>query len=105
MSASNQKTRRSAAQWQQIFKQFEFSGLSQQAFCEHQGIALSTFCKWRQQLFGESISPAPSLDRNEALFTPLSIEDCVPAQANTASWDIELQLGGGCILRIRSNAC
>ena len=44
--------RRSAAQWQALLEAYERSGLSQRTFCQQQGLALSSFVRWRRQLAG-----------------------------------------------------
>ena len=52
--------RRSAAQWQTLVGEYAASGLSQQAFCERRGVALSTFCQWRRRLAAQTAESAPA---------------------------------------------
>lgn len=50
MADTGNYDRRSRAQWRALVVGYEASGLSQRAFCERRGVALSTFRHWREQL-------------------------------------------------------
>ncbi len=88
--------RRSAEQWRDLITRFEQSGQTREGFCAEHGLALSSFNRWRQKLRrdfarGEGVV-------GEALFVELTPE---AASSVTLAWDVELQLGGGMILRLR----
>jgi hypothetical protein len=94
--SSNRRIRRSAEQWQQIIDEQAGSGLSQIAFCERKGIALSTFAHWKRRLS----SAVTDSDANDSKRSSPWID--LGALAGSASgWDIELDLGGGVCLRLR----
>lgn len=94
------KIRRSRAEWREFLASYERSGLSQQTFCEQHGLALSTFCKWRRDLgSAASTVPAPVFAELEVSSSP---EAPVDPPADHLGWDIELALGDGVVLRIRS---
>ena len=99
-NSSQPKIRRSRAQWQSILDEFDKSGLSMSAFCEQQGLPLSSFFKWRSILKGkpkktEQVQPAP-------LFVEISpTQEAHPS--SQPDWDMELILGNGVILRMRQS--
>ena len=102
------KVRRSPEEWQALIKQFNQGQLSRQAFCKQQSLALSTFDLWRRRLkIVDAKPPRPS----EAMFVELSSSDDSRSSAQSGqplptstSWDIELQIGDGVVLRLRQ-AC
>jgi len=81
--------RRTRGEWRAIMSRFERSGQGRREFCEAEGLVLGTFSWWRREL-GRS-GPGGS-----ALFVELA-----DGQAAAASWDAELDLGGGMVLRVR----
>lgn len=99
----------SAEQWQSTMERFAASGLSQALFCQQQGLAMSTFSKWRKQLglVGTTVAqktnnaflplaamtPSPALPAKE----PSQFDD----HPDDSDWQVELTLGGGITLRIR----
>ncbi len=98
-------------QWQQIMTDFAASGLTQKQFCSQQGLAPSTFSKWRKQL-GLVQAPSTTNEESHADFQPFmsmalaSPTDVMPVAQydNTVSdWDVELALGSGMTLRIRTS--
>lgn len=102
---SNKHGRRSASEWRALMRAFSHSGETRTQFCERHGVALSTFAWWRSHLRHESVAvpqttPAPA----SALFVELAPEDN-PAAADSARWDVELELGSGVFLRLRRGAC
>lgn len=91
--ATQRRVHRDAVAWQRIISEHQASGLSQRAFCEAQGIGLSTLQRWRQAL-KHSGSRAPA--RVAAPFIALQREAVAPS-----GWALELELGGGVTLRLR----
>ncbi len=99
MNSSRSRVRRSDEEWQNIIHQYEQSGQTQEAFCDGQSLALSTFNRWRQRL--HAVSTPPPVSREETAFVELStLDEAVIAPPSTA-WDVELQLGADIILRLR----
>ena len=93
-----QKTRRTVDQWQNLMTTYEDSGLSQQIFCQQQGIATSTFYSWRKKL-GEQNTPEDSPLQQDR-FIDLTPPIVSPAIEN--SWDVELAFSTGMPLRLRT---
>ena len=77
---------------------FEASGQTQAVFCAGRGVGLSTFCRWRQKLGVDGLDLGPN---DGTAFVELA-----PGVAAAPTWDVELDLGGGTVLRVRrSPAC
>ena len=87
-SGSRQK-RRTRAQWTEILRHCDASGLSSRQFCRREGLALSSFQRWRGQI-GRAV-------------TPDFVELVPPSTSSTpsASWALELSLPNGVCLRLR----
>lgn len=101
MTATTVKTRRPQArrseiQWRELFDRFEDSAQTRERFCREQGIALSSFDRWRTKL-REHPPTQPKISANP-VFVELSSDTPTPV---TPAWDVELQLGAGVILRLR----
>ena len=82
---------RSVEQWQSLVDDHARSGLSQSEFCRQHGLTQSALFNWRRRL------AAPA--RKPQLASPFI--EISPPVANTQHWDVELELGGGRILRVR----
>ena len=91
--------RRSAAQWQALIERFEREGQTRRRFCAAHGLALSTFDLWRRKLRAAS---AQSGQEAEALFVELS--GAAVERTRAPSWEVELELGAGVVLRVRRAA-
>ena len=91
--ATRKRRCRSASEWRSIMARQEASGLSGEGFCEAEGIGRSAFWRWRRRLADEDAARAG----DGVAFVELSAEP--------ASWDVELELGAGVVLRVRRPAC
>ena len=99
------RVRRTAAQWRKLVEQFERTGQTRGRFCAANGLAPSTFDRWRRKL---SATPAPVAEaRPEPLFvepTPPAPTQTSAASTGTEAWEAELELGAGVVLRLRRAA-
>ncbi len=84
--------RRRDEQWKDILERFDSSGLSVKAFCGAESISTASYYRWRQRL-GKVGERAQAIEG--ASFIELGPLEGRPA------WDIELELGGGLVLRLR----
>jgi len=90
MARSKQRyRRRSAAEWEAIIARQEDSGLSQEAFCQREGLARTTFERWRRKLRGPAEKAVEFIDLTPAL----------PPAAR--GWELEVRLPGGISLQFR----
>jgi hypothetical protein len=95
-----QRIRREPDEWRDIIRRFEQSGQTQEQFCTQHRLGLSTFNRWRQRL--RHPQPAPSRGGDKALFIELEPTASVTPPL---SWDVELELGGGVVLRLGRTGC
>ena len=93
---SGRRTRRTASEWRELVSQFERGGQSRKEFCSLQGLSLSTFDLWRRKLRG---TPSQREPRSESMF----VEVAQVEPTRSLSWDVELELGAGVVLRVRSS--
>ncbi|MCP4936691.1 MAG: hypothetical protein GY927_21435 [bacterium] len=80
------KTRRTKAEWQALIEKFEQSGLDAEQFCQQVRIPSHRFHWWQARLSKQG-STAPFIELSPPQAAPL--------------WDVELELGGAVILRLR----
>ena len=92
---TRRRTQRTAAEWRSIMARFEAGGLTGEAFCAAEGIGSSAFWRWRRRLADEDAARAGN---GGPAFVELS-------GAGGAAWDVELELGGGVVLRVRRPPC
>ena len=77
--------RRSSEDWRELVREFEASGETLKAWCGGRGLSTKTLSNWRSR-FREGGAPA---------FVPVAESGPPPAL------EVELDLGGGAVLRLR----
>ena len=87
--------RRSAGEWQELIARFERSGQTRKRFCALEKLAPSTFDLWR----GKVREHCTVGNEEEAIFVGLS--GAQEATGCSRSWEVELELGAGVVLRVR----
>ena len=86
-------TQRSTEQWRSLINESKQSPLSDKQFCLKNKIPTSSFYKWRK-VFQHKKQPADFID------ITASID---PSAKNLeTTWQVELELGNGVILRVRA---
>jgi hypothetical protein len=90
--------RRGRDEWARLFSEQAESGLSQRAFCESRHLSVSTFCNAKRRAGAAARDGAPGIGGD---FIPI-IFDTETSEPATERWNIELDLGSGVVLRIRS---
>ena len=102
MSKSGTRSLRlTAAQWDALLEEQSRSGLTQEAFCRTRGLGYSTFGMWRARL-RRKVTDAGAKRRGitpRAAFIELPTVFPEPAQID-GTLQVELELGGGVILRV-----
>jgi hypothetical protein len=81
------RNRRSREQWRQLIDEQQASELSQAAFCQARGIALSSFGYWKRRLARPT--------------APDWLELPVDLSGSANGWEIKLSLGDGVVLRLK----
>lgn len=86
--------RLSKQQWQAIITEQQKSGMTQSDFCRSKGLGLATFYNWKRKL--------NSVENTATETSPQWVELPVVNQPSPQqAWDIELELPGNVILRMR----
>jgi hypothetical protein len=89
--AERRGQRRSEAQWRALIERFRSSGLGVEAFCRAESISAASFYRWRQRSLG---APSGAEHRAPRFFD-------LGALGGGERWELELELGGGRVLRLR----
>ena len=89
-------TRRTRAQWSALIAQYRGSALTQKAFCSTHGLAISSFGKALREAREDSADTERS-----AAFVPVLVDSAAHDVGPSSTWDVELTLGAGIVLRIR----
>ena len=98
MSKGMKRARRSPAQWQRLIAEQAESDLTQSAFCRARGISPSSLKYWKRRLAAPTARIA---DVSEPGFVELTAAVADHMVAGGGSWDVELDLGTGMVLRLR----
>ena len=89
MSKPRRYVRRSPEEWRRILDELAVSGLDRSTFCREKGLVRETLRQAEQRL---------GLNEQAATFVELSSE--FVGHGVERSWDIELELGDGMVLRL-----
>ncbi len=89
------RPRRTETQWKRTFEKYDRSGLTQEQFCEREGLALATFATRRRKLHAAKLAPVP------AGFVEVCIPDQAPPAAQDFAGELVVELPYGVILRFR----
>lgn len=95
---SKVRTQRTRAQWKSLVEDLTTSGLTKAAFCKKRGIATSCLYRWQKIFAGNSAAP-------DFIDITRPVTSALPTQAVTDTnlhWQVELELGTGIVLRIRT---
>jgi hypothetical protein len=93
-------TRRSKAQWQELITNFKHSDLTLEAYCQQHRIAPSGFYSWRKR-FESELTPEKLTDALIDITQPLKTQ-ATAMDTDKKTWQIELELSTGCVLRIKT---
>ena len=88
VTKTNGRVKRSAADWQEIMKQYEQSGRSRAAFCRSRSIPESTFDLWYRKLQSKKA-------RQEF------VEIKPVEETSIGGWLVEIELPDGTLARVR----
>jgi len=103
MERKKQYNRYGVDYWLKHIKGWEQSGLSHRVYCRQHQLALSTFYQWKKRLSGNSFSSSEPSTLPE--FIDLSVPSIPLSNQDNLSWDIELSLGSGVVLRLSQRSC
>jgi putative transposase len=91
--------RRSAQAWREVVGQFAQSGLTEEAFCEREGLGVKLFHRWR---FKRGSAPMrAAADKVAAVSGPTAkFVELVPLKNGGSRLEMRLDLGGGVLLHV-----
>ena len=95
-ASTHKRVRHSREEWRALVSRFEQSGQTREAFCAETGISVSTLRRWSSRLRER---PRPAVSQ-APVFVELPAEQR-KASASAPPWEVELQLGGDVVLRLR----
>lgn len=87
-NGNKQHVRRAASEWQDIIKRQVESGLGIEVFCDREGIAKSSFSKWKRNL------------KKETQFSKKGFVELLPKKAEQTPLRVEIQFPNGSVLRV-----
>lgn len=91
--------RRSAQAWREVVARFSQSGLTEEAFCEREGLGVKLFHRWRVKR--SSLPPRPSADTAAPVSVPTAgFVDLGALRGGSSRLDVRLDLGGGVTLHL-----
>jgi len=93
------RTIRRETEWQSLLSEYAASNLSQKAFCESHQLSMSSFYQWKKRLSSGEPNETNFIDISDQV-RGHSFEQENPEQ--TPAYQIELELGFGIVLRVRS---
>jgi hypothetical protein len=88
--------RRTRAQWSTLLEQYGQSAQTQTALCASRGLPISSFTSALRRACEDGVDVAPP-----SAFVAVEV-DVMAHATPSLSWDVELTLGAGIVLRIRS---
>lgn len=96
MAVEGKKTwrRRSRAQWGAVFDRFAASGLGVEAFCDREGVSVSSFRRWRGLLAAEAPRPEPEAAVERAGF----VDAGLLGVGSGGRLELRVELGVGVVL-------
>jgi hypothetical protein len=98
-SQPEKRVMRTRSQWQALLDEFNGSGLTKVAFCKQYGVSTSSLNRW-QRILEKKSGSADFIDVTEPLFSaPITSS---PTGEGDDAWQVELVLGAGVVLRLRT---
>ena len=95
--------RRSAEEWRTIFERRAASGLSIGAFCRREGIAQSSYERWRTHLAEGRCAADAVVSRAETGFVEAGLLGSLARADAGARTELRLELGHGIVLHVVRN--
>ena len=99
-NAGGTHQRRSAEEWRDIFERRAASGLSIATFCQREGIAKSSYERWRTQLAHAARDAGTALSRTGAGFVDAGVLAHRVTADTAERIDLRLELGHGIVLHV-----
>lgn len=95
--AGRTRKRRSPEQWRALVEAQSRSDLTQQAFCEREGISVMSLLNWRKRLAGQD---AGMTSKAVDVASFVEIGHLAPSASSAPPLTLTLDLGGGVVLTL-----
>ena len=94
---------RSEEEWRRLVSEYEASGTTMTRFSAERGLARSSLSEWRKRFRDESPTDADGRSGGQSgpLIELSGLFDHPDAPDPAGHWRVELDLGGGTVLRLR----
>ena len=99
-NAGGTHQRRSAEEWRDIFERRAASGLSMATFCQREGIAKSSYERWRTQLAHAARDAGTALSPTGVGFVDAGVLAHRAAAETAERINLRLELGHGIVLHV-----
>ena len=99
-NAGGTRQRRSTEEWQTIFERRAASGLSIAAFCQREGIAQSSYARWRTLLVPAGHDAGVAVSRDDMGFVDAGHLGSRATAETSERLDLTLELGHGIVLHV-----
>ncbi len=96
------KVHRTAEEWSEIFDSFDESRLGRDEFCKREHIRAASFARWHRKLRSPQRRSKVTPSKLKSQTEKESFVDITPPTTESTPWTVELELPGGCVLRLRS---
>ena len=94
------RQRRSAEEWREIFERRAASGLPVADFCQREGIAHSSYARWRALLVNATRDAGIALSRTGTAFVDAGVLTHRATAETSERLDLTLELGHGIVLHV-----
>ena len=98
------RIQRSTTQWKQLIEAQKESGLNIKQYCQQNALSTSNFYGWRKRLNTVNKESISSLS-NECQTQPDWLKLDLEPKLATKTWDIELHLPNGIVLKMNQTSC
>ena len=92
--------RRSAQAWRAVVARFGQSGLTEEAFCEREGVGLKLFHRWRVKRSGAAARAVVDKPVRAVSSPTAEFVDLGSLQDGGSRLEMRLDLGGGVLLHV-----
>ena len=99
------RIQRNASQWEQLIEAQKQSGLNIKEYCKKNTLTTSNFYSWRKRIETVNVVPIPPLSNEQKIQPDWLKIDLDPKPETIETWDIELHLPNGIILKMNQALC
>jgi hypothetical protein len=99
------RIQRNASQWEKLIEAQKQSGLNIKEYCQQNTLTTSNFYGWRKRLKTVKVTPTSPLNNEHKIQADWLKLDLEPKSPTIKTWDIELHLPNGIVLKMNQASC